>query len=63
MDESWLISVSHGRMAEDRSTGWAVGATLQIFGDSEVDQTAQGVRFAGDFEDYYLVFVGATLRF
>jgi long-chain fatty acid transport protein len=63
VDESWQISVSHGRMAEDRSTGWAVGATLQISGDAEVDQTAQGVRFAGDFEDYYLVFVGATLRF
>jgi len=36
------------------------GATLLISGDAEVDQTAQGVRFAGDFDRNLVLFLGGT---
>lgn len=63
VDESWHFSAAYGRLKEDRSTGWSVGATLQVFGDAEVDQNTQGLRLAGEFDDYYLLFVGGTFRF
>lgn len=62
VDSSWKLSSAYGRrLASGRSLSF--GATLQIFGDAEVDQTNQGVRFAGEFNDFYLLFAGVTLRF
>ena len=63
LDESWSFSVGYGDFTSDRSRGWSAAATLQVFGDAEVDQTAQRVRFAGDFDQYYVLFVGGNLRF
>jgi uncharacterized protein YneR len=62
VDESWRFSAAYGRFNESQR-GWSVGATLAVIGDAKIDQTAQGVRFAGEFDDYYLLFVNATLRF
>ncbi len=56
-----LASAYGRRLASGRSL--SVGATLQIFGDAEVDQTNQGVRFAGEFNDFYVLFAGVTMRF
>jgi len=63
VDETWQLSAAYGRFREDRSRGWSVGATLALFGDAKVDQTVQGVRFAGDFDKYYVLFLGGTYRF
>jgi long-chain fatty acid transport protein len=63
VEENWQFSAAYGRMDRDKARGWSVGATLQVFGDAEVDQTAQGFRFAGEFEDYYIVYLGGTYRF
>jgi len=63
LDESWSFSVGYGNFNSDKSRGWSAAATLQVFGDAEVDQTAQQVRFAGDFDKYYVLFVGGNLRF
>ena len=62
VDSSWKLSSAYGRrLASGRSLSF--GATLQIFGDAEVDQTNQGVRFAGEFNDFYVLFAGVTMRF
>ena len=63
MDESWSISTSYARARPQKSWDWSVGATFQKFGDAEVDQSAQGVRFAGEFDNMYVIYVGGTIRF
>lgn len=32
-------------------------------GDAEIDQSPQGVRFAREFDDFYILYVGGTLCF
>ncbi len=62
VDENWKISGAYGRRTES-GRAWSVGATLQIFDDAEVDQTSQGVRFAGEFSDFYVLYAGFTYAF
>jgi long-chain fatty acid transport protein len=42
---------------------YAVGATLYLLGDAPVDQTEQGVRAAGGFDNFITLFIGGTLRY
>ena len=42
---------------------YALGATLLIVGDAEIDQTSQGVRAAGKFDQNYILFAGGTVRY
>ena len=57
-DEQFRLSFAYGR---DRGkSGWAVGATWLWMGEGRVDTTAQGVRYAGEFKDNSILFVGAT---
>lgn len=62
VEENWKFSLARGRRNES-GKGWSLGATLQVFGDAKVDQTAQRVRFAGEFDEFYVLFVGATIVF
>jgi len=60
-DETFKFSTSysvHGAGNFD----YAFGATLFVFGDGKVDQTAQGVRFVGEFDDNHMLMIGATIR-
>lgn len=41
----------------------SLGATLAYLGKAKVDQEAQGVRFKGEFDTNYVLFVGGTLRY
>jgi long-chain fatty acid transport protein len=63
LDSSWSLSGAYGRFNPATNRGWSLATTLQLFNDAKIDQTSQGVRFAGEFDDYYVVFVGATYRF
>ena len=62
VEENWKFSAAYGRLRES-GRAWSVGATLQVFGDAEVDQTVQDVRFAGEFSDFYVIYLGGTFRF
>ena len=62
VEENWKFSAAYGRK-KPSGRAWSLGATLQVFGDAEVDQTAQNVRFSGEFEQFYVLFVGATMSF
>jgi long-chain fatty acid transport protein len=42
---------------------YSLGATLYMVGDADVDQTSQGVRTKGDFDNNMLLFLGGTLRY
>jgi len=37
--------------------------SLMYMGDGKVDQTAQGVRFKGDFENNLVLTLGGTVRY
>ena len=47
----------------DRELSFALGGTLMYFGDGKVDQTAQGVRFKGEFDTNLAMFLGGTFRY
>ena len=42
---------------------FSLSAALMYLGDGEVDQTAQGVRFKGEFDSNVLLNLGATIRY
>ena len=53
-DETFKIG-----MAPNRS--WSLGFTLIDLGDGRIDQTVQGVRFRGKFDDNYLLFLSGSM--
>lgn len=60
-DETFKFSTSYSVLAAGKFD-YAFGASLIVFGDAKVDQTVQGVRFAGEFDDNYMLMIGATIR-
>ncbi len=60
-DETFKFSTSYS-VRGDGNFDYAFGATLFVFGDGKVDQTAQGVRFVGEFDDNHMLMIGATIR-
>ena len=62
MDETWKLAGAIIRSRAEKFD-WSLSLSAQMIGDAEVDQTSQGVRFVGDFDKYYVVFLGATARF
>lgn len=60
-DETFKFSTSYSVLG-DGNFDYAFGATLFVFGDSKVDQTAQGVRFVGEFDSNHMLMIGATIR-
>ncbi len=57
-DEQIRLSFAYGY--EGERSGWALGATWLWMGEGRVDTTAQGVRYAGEFKDNSILFLGAT---
>ena len=62
VDETWKLASSYA-WAGQKNLDYSIGATLYIMGDAEVDQTSQGVRAAGEFDNNLLLFLGSTLRY
>ena len=60
-DETFKFSTSYS-VRGDGNFDYAFGATLFVFGDGKVDQTAQGVRFVGEFDSNHMLMIGATIR-
>ena len=61
MDEQWQAGASY--FVEDEQLSYAIGASVMYAGDAEVDQTAQGVRFKGEFDTNLVYFLGGTVRY
>lgn len=62
VDEQLRFSLGYGTRGE-RKWGYAVSATALWLGDGEVDQTAQGARFKGEFDSNWLYIIGANLQY
>jgi long-subunit fatty acid transport protein len=61
-DETYKLSAALG-WSLGRQMGFALGGTLIYFGEGKVDQTAQGVRFKGEFDTNLALFLGGTFRY
>jgi long-chain fatty acid transport protein len=61
-DEIYKLSASYG-WKPSKELGFALGGTLMYLGQGKVDQTAQGVRFKGDFDTNLTLFLGGTVQY
>jgi long-chain fatty acid transport protein len=61
-DETYKLSAAYAWKG-GRQLDFGLGATLLYFGEGKVDQTAQGVRFKGEFDTNMALFLGGTLRY
>ena len=61
-DEVFKLSASYSFKGK-KHLDYAVGGTFMYAGEGKVDQVAQGVRFKGEFDTNYIVFLGGTLRY
>jgi long-chain fatty acid transport protein len=62
VDEIWKLASSYA-WAGQKNLDYSVGATLYMMGDAEIDQTSQGVRATGEFDNNLILFLGGTLRY
>ena len=61
-DKQIKLSAAYGWKG-DKKLNYAIGATLLYAGKAKVDQVNQGVRFKGEFESNYFLFLGGTLQY
>ncbi len=62
LDEIWKLSGAYAWEGINKFD-YSVGATLYLTGDASIDQTSQGVRAAGDYDNNMMLFLGGTLRY
>jgi len=62
VDAYYKVSAAYGSNGKNK-LNYALGTTLLIVGDAEIDRTSQGVRAAGDFDTNYILFVGGSVRY
>jgi long-chain fatty acid transport protein len=62
VDEMWKLASSYGWKGKN-NFNYSIGATLYLIGDAPIDNTAQGVRVTGDYDDNKMLFLGGTLRY
>ena len=58
-DEQFKFAL--GWAKETRKGKWSLGFTYIDLGDGKMDQTTQGVRFSGQFDDNYLIFLSGSI--
>ena len=61
MDETLQAGASY--FMEGKKFSYALGASLMYAGDGKVDQTAQNVRFKGEFDTNLIFSLGGTVRY
>jgi len=60
-DEIYKLSGAYGW--ETDKFDYSIGGTIYMIGDAAIDQTAQGVRVKGDYDNNFILLLGATIRF
>ncbi len=58
-DEQFKFGLGWGKQTPNRN--WSLGFTYIDLGDGKIDQTTQGVRFRGKFDDNYLIFLSGSM--
>ena len=61
VDETWQAGASYFLKGE--TLDFAFGSSLMYAGNGKIDQTAQGVRFKGEYDTNLILTLGGTLRY
>ena len=61
MDETYQAGASY--FVDSENISYSFGSSLMYLGNGKVDQTAQGVRFKGEFDTNVILTLGATMRY
>ncbi|MDH3899930.1 MAG: outer membrane protein transport protein, partial [Gammaproteobacteria bacterium] len=61
-DDYYKLSAGYGWKGKNK-LDFALGGTLMLIDDAEINQTSQGVTAAGEFDTNYILFLGGTLRY
>lgn len=61
LDDSFVVSLAAARNESENLT-YGIGGAIIFNGNAEVDQTAQGTRFAGEFDTNIIFVIGASLQ-
>jgi long-subunit fatty acid transport protein len=61
MDETYQAGASY--FVENDILSYSFGTSLMYMGNGKVDQTAQGVRFKGEFDTNVILTLGSTIRY
>jgi long-chain fatty acid transport protein len=62
LDEQLKFSLGYATRGESK-WGHAISASAMWLGDGEVDQTAQGARFKGEFDTNWIFIIGANIQY
>ena len=62
VEEYYKLSAAYAWKGKNK-LNYALGATLMMVGDAKIDQTSQGIRAAGKFDQNYILFAGGTMRY
>ena len=61
MDETYQAGASY--FVDSENIAYSFGTSLMYLGNGKVDQTSQGVRFKGEFDNNVIMTLGATMRY
>ena len=61
-DEQYKLSGSYSWKSSEK-LAYSVGSTLAYLGEGKIDQVAQGMRMAGEFDNNYILMLGGTLLY
>jgi len=62
VEEYYKLSAAYNWKGRNK-LNYALGATLLMVGDANIDQTSQEIRAAGKFDQNYILFAGGTVRY
>jgi long-chain fatty acid transport protein len=62
-DEQLTLGLGYSWDNPDKDLTYSISSSLKWLGDNKIDQTAQGVRAAGEFSTNYLLFISASLSY
>lgn len=62
VDEQLKLSVAYGKRGQG-NLDYSFALSYIYLGDGKIDQTIQGVRYKGEFETNYILFLAATINY
>ena len=63
VDEQVKFGISYSKLREEGKFDYSVGLGFVWLGDGKIDQVAQGVRYAGEYDPNYFISLGGNLRY
>jgi hypothetical protein len=62
MDEQLKLSLAYGYHGQG-NLDYSLGLSYVYLGDAKMDQTVQGVRYKGEYDTNFILFVAGTIQY